>query len=147
MWSLFGERGKFFMKKFDNYKSNLLVFSKAKDEDLENEFIISGIIDKFYIQFELAWKVLKELLRYEGNRVANTGSPREIIKAAYATYEFIDEEVWLSMLRERNNMTHVYNGEEARELVKKIIDQYIPTFCQLKEAIESQYSEILDTLS
>jgi len=40
----------------------------------------------------------------------------------------------------------VYGGE-ARELVKKIIDQYILTFCQLKEAIESQYSEILDTLS
>lgn len=142
----FLERGKFFMKKFDNYRSNLLILSRAKNEDLENEFIISGIIDKFYIQFELAWKVLKELLRYEGNRVANTGSPREIIKAAYATYEFIDEDMWLSMLRERNNMTHVYDGEEAKELVKKIIDQYIPAFCRMKEEIEFQYKEILDTL-
>ena len=132
------------MKKFDNYRSNLNILSKANGEDLENEFIISGIIDKFYIQFELAWKVLKELLRYEGNHVANTGSPREIIKAAYATYEFIDEDIWLSMLRDRNNTTHVYNGEEARELVKKIIDQYIPVFCRMKDAIENQYREILE---
>ena len=71
------------MKKFDNYCRNLKVLSKAEAEDLENEFIISGIIDKFFIQFELGWKVLKELMRYEGRSVANSGSPREIIKAAY----------------------------------------------------------------
>ena len=40
------------MKKFENYKSNLAVLSRAYAEDLENEFIISGIIDKFFIQFE-----------------------------------------------------------------------------------------------
>ena len=112
----------------------------------KNEFIISGIIDKFFIQFELAWKVLKELLRYEGNRVANTGSPREIIKAAYSVYEFIDEEIWISMLKERNNMTHIYDGNEAKQLVKKIIDIYIPTFCLMKNEIESRYGEILDSL-
>ena len=37
------------MKKFDSYKSNLTVLSQAHNEDLENEFIISGIIDKFFI--------------------------------------------------------------------------------------------------
>ncbi len=134
------------MKKFDNFKSNLTVLSRAHMEDLENEFIISGIIDKFFIQFELAWKVLKELLRYEGNSVANTGSPREIIKAAYAVYEFIDENVWISMLKERNNMTHIYDGNEAKELVKKIINKYIPTFCLMKEEIEKRYQRIIDSL-
>ena len=51
------------MKKFDNYVSNLAVLKTADREDLRNEFIVSGIIDKFYIQFELGWKVLKELLK------------------------------------------------------------------------------------
>lgn len=134
------------MKKFDNFNSNLAVLSRAHDENLENEFIISGIIDKFFIQFELAWKVLKELLRYEGSSIANTGSPREIIKAAYAVYEFIDEEIWLSMLRERNNMTHIYDGNEAKELVRKILDEYIPAFCLMKEKIENRYQDVLDSL-
>ena len=134
------------MKKFDNFKSNLAVLSRAHEEDVENEFIISGIIDKFFIQFELAWKVLKELLRYEGERTANTGSPREIIKAAYTMYEFIDEEIWLSMLKERNNMPHIYDGEEAKRLVKKILEQYIPMFRAMQEAIENRYREILDSL-
>ena len=39
------------MKKFDNYVSNLEVLQKAENEDLDNEFIISGIIDKFFIYF------------------------------------------------------------------------------------------------
>lgn len=39
----------------------LNVLEKAENEDLNNEFVISGIIDKFFIQFELSWKVLKEL--------------------------------------------------------------------------------------
>lgn len=134
------------MKKFDNFSSNLAVLTKAHNENLENEFIISGIIDKFFIQFELGWKVLKELLRYEGNSAANMGSPREIIKAAYSVYEFIDEDMWLSMLKERNNMTHIYDGDEAKELVKKIIDRYIPTFCVMKEEIEKRYQEILAEL-
>lgn len=134
------------MKKFDNFKSNLAVLSQADKEDLENEFIISGIIDKFFIQFELSWKVLKELLRYEGNSIANTGSPREIIKEAYKIYHFIDESIWLSMLKERNNMTHIYDGNEAKELVKKIINNYIPMFYFMKDEIERKYQDILDTL-
>ena len=71
------------MKKFDNYVSNLRVLERAGKEDLDNEFIVSGIIDKFSIQFELGWKVLKELLKYEGSKTAVTGSPRGIIKEAY----------------------------------------------------------------
>ena len=58
------------MKKFDIFSSNLEVLKRAGQEDIDNEFIISGIIDKFFIQFELSWKVLKELLRYEGSREA-----------------------------------------------------------------------------
>lgn len=134
------------MKKFDNFKANLSVLSKAYQEDLDNEFIISGIIDKFFIQFELSWKVLKELLKYEGRSVACTGSPREIIKAAYEVYSFMDEDTWISMLKDRNNMTHIYDGAEARELAGKILDCYIPTFCHMKEEIENRYQDILDMI-
>ena len=38
---------------------------------MNNVFIISGIIDKFSLQFELGWKVLKELLKYEGRSEAD----------------------------------------------------------------------------
>ena len=131
------------MKKFDNYVSNLEILKKAENEDLENEFIISGIIDKFSIQFELSWKVLKELLRYEGKRTATSGSPREILKAAYELYDFIDEDVWLEMLKSRNDMTHIYDGEAAKRLVNSILHRYIPEFIKLRDNILEAYEDVL----
>ena len=61
------------MKRFDQYLRHLEVLQRANQEDLENEFIISGIIDKFFIQFELGWKVLKQLLQYEGEGISQIG--------------------------------------------------------------------------
>ena len=129
------------MKKFDNFVSNLAVLERAQAEDLENEFIISGVIDKFYVQFELGWKVLEELLKYEGRAESNSGSPREIIKAAYTVYDFVDESMWLSMLRERNNTTHLYDAGAARELVEHILRDYIPAFAAMRAGIVSRYGE------
>lgn len=134
------------MKKFDNYSANLLVLSRADQQDLENEFIIGGIIDKFVIQFELGWKVLKELLRYEGRGEANSGSPREILKTAFEVYDFIDEDIWLAMLADRNSMSHMYDGTAARRLVQDILDRYLPAFQAMHGAVLARYSEQLPNL-
>lgn len=134
------------MQKFDNYVSNLAVLQRADKEDLTNDFIVSGIIDKFYVQFELGWKVLKELLKFEGRAEAKSGSPREIIKSAFSMYDFIDEEIWLAMLRERNNTTHIYDAEAALELVHHILDSYIPAFVKMQEEIDARYGGSLEEL-
>ena len=59
--------------------------------------------------------MLKELLRYEGVAVASTGSHREILKAAYRFFPCMDENIWLGMLAQRNNMAHMYDGAAAAE--------------------------------
>ena len=114
------------MKKYDNYMSTLSVLRNAKDQDLNNDFIISGIVDKFFVQFELAWKLLKELLKYEGRIEVDSGSPRLIIKTAYSVFGFIDEDLWLQMLDDRNDLSHQYDGEKAAELAEKVISVYVP---------------------
>ena len=134
------------MKKFDNYCSNLAVLRKAYMEDLDNEFIISGIIDKFSIQFELGWKVLKELILYEGSYLGKTGSPRDIIKEAYRIFDFIDETVWLHMLKDRNDTSHIYDGQLAKKLAVRILEEYIPAFILIKDRIAIQYQDILNGL-
>ena len=127
------------MKKFDNYSKNLRVLSTAGSRDLSDEFIVSGIIDKFYIQFELSWKLFKQLLKYEGRAVANTGSPRQIIKEMYAVCEFIDEDIWLGMLIDRNETAHIYDGNAARILALKIIESYVPEFIRVEQRIRERY--------
>ena len=134
------------MKKHENYCKHLHVLEKAAEQDLENEFIISGIIDKFFIQFELGWKLLKELLKYEGRAVAAMGYPRAIIKEAYITYNFLQEDIWLEMLENRNDMAHIYDGGIARELADIIISKYVPEFQTMENSIHDRYGDVLETL-
>lgn len=134
------------MKKFDNFSSSLNVLKCAEKENLENEFIISGIIDKFILQFDLSWKVLKLCLKYEGKGVANSGSPREILKAAYSTYEFLDEKIWLEMLKARNDMSHIYDGNAARKMVHVILTKFIPEFLNLQSNLQKIYGNILEEM-
>lgn len=135
------------MRRYDAYVAALSVLSGAREQDLSNEFIVSGIIDKFSLQFELGWKTLKDLLRHEGVAQASSGSPRDIIKAAYRTFDFIDEDVWLEMLRDRNNIMHIYDGEEAQRLVQRILESYIPALEMLRFAIMGHYGDELDDIA
>ena len=131
------------MKKYEYLSSHLETFKKAPGEDLHNEFIISGIIDKFSIQFELGWKVFKELLLQEGDSAGKTGSPRDIIKAAYKYYSFMDEEVWMHNTIFHKNTTYIYDGDEAVKLVHRILEEYIPAFVRTDQGLRERYGEML----
>ncbi len=134
------------MAKYDNYKAQLSVLRQAPEKDLSDEFIQNGIIGKFSLQFELAWKLLQRALRYDGRIESAGGSPRSIIKAAYSSYDFIDEGRWLSMLDARNEAMHVYNSEMATDLVNAIIKDYIPAFDDLLENLDKTYpADVLET--
>lgn len=131
------------MKKYENYVQALAVLQQAPKQDLSNEYIQSGVISKFSLQFELGWKLLKALLAYEGDTLAASGSPRDIIKAAYRYYSFIDEDTWLCMLRDRNQIAHIYDGPRVEELVASIIQRYLPEFENLKAQLDARYGELL----
>ena len=131
------------MKKYENYVAALDVLRRAPEQDLSNEFVQSGVIDKFAVQFELGWKLLKRLLAYEGAPVAATGSPRDVVKAAAAIYDFMDEDVWLSMLRDRNKTMHIYDAAEAAGLLKATLERYLPEFECLQKGLLVRYGEML----
>lgn len=82
-------------------------------------------------------------LAYEGSRASATGSPRGIIKEAYAVYPFFDGELWLQMLSDRNDMAHIYDGNAARELVGRILTVYIPKFQELETELNNYYGDKL----
>lgn len=122
------------------------VLRRSREQDIDNEFIVSGIIGKFSLQFELGWKVLKELMRYEG--AWEDGSPREIILRAAYQYDLIpDEDVWLSMLRDRNDAGRIDDGASARALASRIIDEHIPEFERLQAAVEARWGAALEEMS
>ena len=131
------------MAKYENFIANLEVLKSAPEQDLSNEFITSGIIDKFAMQFELSWKLLKKALEYEGVIETSIGSPRQVIKASYSVYDFIDEALWLDMLDDRNSAERIYDSEMAARVVEKILATYIPAFAELQDDLQSFYGEEL----
>lgn len=129
------------MRKYDNFASNLEVLRRASSEDLGNEFVLGGVASKFSIQLELSWKLLKELLEFEGIAPAVSGSPREILRAAFSVYDFLDEDLWLEMLRARNDLAHIYEGAAMRSVVERIIEAYVPQFEVLGRGLVESYGE------
>ena len=47
------------------------------------------------------------------------------------------------MLKARDDMSHIYDGDAAKRLVNDILYRYIPEFVKLRGNIEEQYREIL----
>lgn len=120
------------MSKLDNYSSQLRSLEKAPEKDLSDDYIISAIRDKFAVQFELSWKVMREALLADGVSEAGLGTPRAVVKRASIAWPELDEEVWLDMLKKRNMATHMYN----EELVPLVISSYIPEFQKLEALLK-----------
>ncbi len=127
------------MRKIDNFERSLRVMHKVDyDEAVEDEIYRMGVIGQFNLTFELAWKALQEIMRQYGVSEAETGSPRDIIKMAYARGFLSDEERWLLMLRKRNTTIHIYDEEKADELLILIRDTFIPSLDRLKEDLRQR---------
>ena len=69
--------------------------------------------------------------------------PRDVIKSAFQYYDFMEESLWLRMLRDRNDSAHMYDGNKALALVDVIIDDYIPEFERVQNGLIERYGERL----
>lgn len=111
---------------------------EALQESSENSLIVDGTIQRFEFTFELFWKTLKRLLETEGIK---TKTPRETLKQGYMIGWLHNEEAWLQMLRDRNETSHVYDEEKAREIYRNI-KSYFPelenTFFSLKKQLDGK---------
>ena len=86
-----------------------------------------GIIQVFCQQFDLARQLFQECLLADGEYMAAVGTDREILMDAYEQYAFVDEDLWLSMLTDRQQDPTAC----PEELVQRILQDYVPAFAQL----------------
>lgn len=86
---------------------------------------------------DLFWKTLKRLLEEEG---IETKTPRETLKQAYAVGWLQNEYSWLQMLKDRNETSHVYDEERARQIYEHITD-YFPDMKKTFEVLKVRYME------
>lgn len=128
------------------WKQRLKQFTKAEQrltEALENGHEVlsrleqEGVIQRFEYTFELSWKVLKDLLYYEGFDVK---SPREVIRQAFESgyLNEDDTETALDALQKRNLLSHTYEEATMLEALDLIEHQFQPMLSRLLEVLNNQ---------
>lgn len=125
-----------YYKRFASFSRSLDALAEARTRDLSDSFVISGTGAKFCITLDLAWKVLKDIiLQYYMVSGFAAGSPREVLRKAFEL-NLISGDVWMEMLKVRNEFTHDYDGQIVERYCKIIVNQYIDVFYEMKEKVE-----------
>lgn len=107
-------------------------------EDVLDEIIREGLIQRFEYTHELAWNVMKDFLLEVGEikAIGSKDATREAFKA-----ELIKNgDVWMEMIKSRNKTSHTYNEKTAHEIYSKIIHDYYPEFLAFKVKMEEKRS-------
>jgi nucleotidyltransferase substrate binding protein (TIGR01987 family) len=118
----------------------------ALEQNSTDELVIDGTIQRFEFCIELFWKMLKRALQEEG---IETGTPREAIQRAYQVKWFDDERLWLQMLHDRNQTSHIYDEEVAKEIyqpkfrfrVRHLLPRLIPCFFSVTTTFVPQFGD------
>lgn len=122
--------------KWEDYHKALhrleIALTKTLDED---DLYLDATIQRFEFTFELAWKLMKAVLEYEGIEAT---SPRSSIREAWKQHLIGDAEKWLDMQVKRNLSSHTYNEETAQDIYRHIKEDYIVLLQDLGQEIRSR---------
>lgn len=130
-----------FKRRFLSFSNSLAALSEAKQRDLSDSFVLSGTGAKFCITFDLAWKVMKDILiQYYAIIGFVTGSPREVLKEAFKA-KMISDDAWMNMLKIRNELTHDYDGTVLKSHCNSIVNKYIDLFNEFEITVKSLMEE------
>ena len=110
-----------FTKRYESFKNSLSSLSEARERDMTDSFVLSGTSAKFSITFDLAWKVMKDILvQYYAITGFVAGSPREVLRESFQANLI---EGWHHRKKQLpDNRRRLYNqirriSGESRELV------------------------------
>jgi len=85
-----------------------------------------GLIQGFEFTHELAWNVFKDYLEHKGF-VDLIGS-RDATRMAFKNGLLEDGDVWMAMIKARNQSSQSYNLQLAEEIVDDILTVFYPAF-------------------
>ncbi len=85
-----------------------------------------GLIQGFEFTHELAWNVFKDYLEHKGF-VDLIGS-RDATRMAFKNGLLEDGDVWMAMIKARNQSSQSYNLQLAEEIVDDILTLFYPAF-------------------
>ena len=125
--------------KIEAYDNAIDKLNKSLEKDIrEDDLYLDAIIKRFEFSYELAWRLMKKVLAYEG---IDAQSPRMIIREAFNAGLLKKADVWLDMLEKRNLSSHTYNQETAEAIYKFIKEKYVKELNDLKAKMKEYYQQ------
>jgi len=123
------------VQRFDNYQRALAQLTKFINKGELNELEEQGLIQAFEYTHELAWNVLRDYLREQGN--PNIHGSRDATREAFKLELIRDGDSWMDMIRDRNRTSHTYNQETAQAIATNITGRFFKLFVMLQEKMRS----------
>ncbi|PCI44511.1 MAG: nucleotidyltransferase [Proteobacteria bacterium] len=126
------------IQRFDNYCRALNQLTRFMEKGELNELEEQGLIKSFEYNFELGWKVLKDLLEYQG--ITRIIGSRDAIREAFKQGLLSDEQqaqTWMDMIKSRNLAAHAYDEEKMRAIIHDIQQRYFQAMMVLRERLQA----------
>jgi len=137
--------------RFANYRKALAKLSQAvrvvgtanddstlKSSDALQEMIREGLIHRFEYTHQLAWNVMKDYAEYQG--AIELGGSRDATREAFKMGLIANAEVWMDMIKSRNESSHTYNEATAEDIYGKVVNAYYPLFIEFEKHMLALHS-------
>ena len=106
-------------QRFVNFEKALFQLSQGIENNSKPiDIIKEGIIQRFEFTHELAWKVMKDFLEYEG--IKNIIGSRSATREAFNKGLIENGQEWMNMIDSRNETVHTYNTSILENEYNKI---------------------------
>ena len=119
-------------QRFSNYQKALARLSEAVDllvdnvnEGSEFDLLKEGLIQRFEYTHELAWKVMKDYLEYQG--YVDIRGSRDAIRKSLEL-NILSDRRWMATIEARNLTSHNYDDETVDNIYNEIMNIYFPLF-------------------
>lgn len=118
-------------------ESAIMRLSEACDIDPTGQrIIIDGTIQRFEFSFDLFWKTLKDIFQARG---ADVQFPKDVLKAAYQGSLISDSKIYIDMLFDRNESSHIYDLYNADRIYSNIKTIYLPLLLHDMNSIKGRF--------
>lgn len=100
-----------------------------------NDFERDGLVQRFEHTHELSWKLMKAYAEYQG--YDGIGGSRYATRKAFEMNLIPDGQIWMDMIKSRNDISHNYDDEIATDVVDNILNVFylelVSFYCKMDE--------------
>ncbi|PIT80787.1 nucleotidyltransferase substrate binding protein [Limnohabitans sp. JirII-31] len=119
-------------QRFHNYTNALQTLTEAVELGQQRPLTKlekQGLIQGFEFTHELGWNVLKDYLESKG--FTGIIGSRDTTRLAFKNALVADGDVWMDMIKDRNQTSHTYNLDVAERIAQDILQRFYPAFVAL----------------